>query len=218
MTSPTNNPDTFDAAAETDKTTEAARVQAQLERVTARTPERRRRRFKLQGSTVVLAAVVLAGTGFVAGARVGTNVQKNRNASSSGIGAAGFGRGNFGAGGFGGGTGAGGLGTGGFGAQSTGSSDPLAAALSQASSATTTVPVGPQISGGSITLVDGNTIYVETPSGETVVVETDGSTKVSQTAAGSTASLVEGAHIFLTGLANANGEIKATEVVVSPAP
>lgn len=207
MTSSTNPSNPFDAAADTDKATEAARVQAQLDRVSALTPERRRSRFKLQGSTVILAALVLAGAGFVAGAQVGTNVQKNR-ATTTGAGTGGFGRG----GGFGGGNAGAASGAG---AERGGATDPLAAALSQAS-ATTTVPAGPQVTGGSITLVDGSTIYVETPSGETLIVETDSSTKISKTTEGALESLVEGAQIFLSGTSNESGELQATEVVVAP--
>jgi hypothetical protein len=142
--------------------------------------------------TVVLAALVLLTGGFVGGVQV----QKHWGTapSPSGFPArfnAGAGAGRYGSGG----AARGGAGTG-PGAQGTGRGD------AAASSGTS----------GTVKLVDGSTIYVQTQDGNVVTVNTGGKTTVSAASKSSLKSIKAGQHVTVQGTTGSDGTVTATSV------
>jgi hypothetical protein len=142
--------------------------------------------------TLVLGGVALILAGFLGGALV----QKNYGtaATASGAGA----RAGAGAGGFAGrGTGAGAYG-GGF----TGGTPGGTTGGATAAAATT----------GTVKLVDGDTIYVQTAAGTVVTVKTSGSTTVQTATKGTVKDVKAGQSITVQGAAGTDGTVTATSV------
>jgi hypothetical protein len=143
--------------------------------------------------TVVLAGLVLVAGGFVGGLQV----QKHWGAGPPASGfpgvfnGAGGGAGRYGAGGAGRGAGAYGVPGGGF-----GQSAPAA------SSGTT----------GTVKLVDGSTIYVQTPDGNLITVNTDAKTTVSAASKATVKSIKAGQKVTVQGATGSDGSVAATSV------
>jgi hypothetical protein len=143
--------------------------------------------------TLVLGAVALLLAGFLGGLQVQKHWGTAATASSNGAGFAGLNR-NAG-GGYQGYPGAGRAG-GGFG-NGTG-----AAPSATAAAATT----------GTVKLVDGSTIYVQTPDGTVVTVKTTGTTTVQSAAKSSLKNLKAGQTVTVQGPAGTDGTVTATSV------
>lgn len=147
-------------------------------------------------TTMVLAALVLLAIGFFAGAQVqkryGTPAAGSQASGRSAFAAAGgnFGGGNFGGGGFGG-------------QRQVGQTNPGAAQPSAAASNVTT---------GSVKLVDGTTLYVQTADGNVVTVRTGGTTAIQGTPHGKLSDLTPGTQVTVTGSASGDGVVTATKV------
>jgi hypothetical protein len=65
---------------------------------------------------------------------------------------------------------------------------------------------------GTVKLVDGKTIYLQTSAGTIVQVTTDASTKIQVTRAGTTKDLEAGSTVIVQGTPGAAGTVKATSV------
>ncbi|HEX5203285.1 MAG TPA: hypothetical protein VFW27_25425 [Actinoplanes sp.] len=135
-------------------------------------------------ATVVLGAAVLLVGGFAGGLQA----QKQWGAGSTGGGA-----GNRAAPAFPG------TGAGRFGGRTAA---PAASASSAATAATT----------GTVKLVDGNTIYVQTPGGDIVTVRTDARTRISTARAGKVSDVTAGQSVAVQGAAGSDGTVTATSV------
>jgi len=164
----------------------------------------RRPRAKLPSVTLILVALVVASAGFIGGIVVGKHYGGSRSGgaaafsrfaaaagatSSASTGAArgaGGGFGGFGGGGTGGtGTGFGGAG-GGFGAGNA------------------TI--------GTIKLVDGKTVYVQTTAGDIVQVSTSAATKVTVSTSVPVKDLQPGETVIVQGSKNSSGGVTATSI------
>jgi hypothetical protein len=160
------------------------------EQLAARAPRRYYTR-----ATVVLAGLVLLAGGFLAGAQV----QKNFGTPASGAGRSNGGNNANLANGFGGGrNGTGGFTGGGF----TGGNG---AGPGRGAAPTT----------GTVKLVDGTTVYVQTADGGVVTVRTNGSTAVQVAQPGKLTDLTPGAQVTVQGSAAADGTVTATSVTTS---
>ncbi len=161
----------------------------------------RRPRTKLPSLTVVLVVLVVASAGFIGGVLTG----KHYGSSGSG-GAAGFrlpagvtlpsGAAGGAAGGFGGfpGSGAGG----------TGSSTGGTGAGGGFGTGNATI--------GTIKLVDGKTVYVQTTSGSIVQVTTSSATKVTVSSSAPVKDLTPGTTVIVQGSKNSSGGVTATSI------
>jgi hypothetical protein len=154
----------------------------------------RRPRAKLPSITLILVAIVVASAGFLGGALVG----KHYGSSSSGNLAAAF-RGlaarasssaSAGSGAGGTGTGAGGSGTGGRGGLFGGGNATI----------------------GTIKLIDGGTVYVQTTAGDIVQVATSAGTKVTVSSTVPVKDLQPGETVIVQGSKNSSGAIAATSI------
>ena len=148
----------------------------------------RRPRAKLPSLTLVLAAVVVASAGFLGGALVG----KHYGSSSSGNLAAAFGR---------------------LGARSTTSG----AAGTGSGSAASIGGRGGLFGGGNATvgtikLIDGATVYVQTAAGDIVQVATSPGTKVTVSSTVPVKDLQPGETVIVLGSKNSSGAITATSI------
>ncbi|WP_211592817.1 hypothetical protein [Microbispora sp. H10836] len=65
---------------------------------------------------------------------------------------------------------------------------------------------------GTVKLVDGDKIYVQTPNGGVVTVTTSGETKVQVSRAGKVSDLKPGSFVTVAGAADAQGQVAATAV------
>jgi hypothetical protein len=166
-------------------------------RLAARAPRRYATRV-----TKVLAGLVLVAGGFLAGAQVQKHfgVTPTRT-GQNGAGAAAFagafaGRGTNGAGGQNGAGGANAFGGGqnGGGAQNGGGQS------------------GSNVTTGTVKLVDGSTVYVQTADGNVVTVKTNGSTAVQVTQNGALSDLSPGAQVSVEGSPGGDGVVNATKV------
>jgi hypothetical protein len=141
-----------------------------------------RPRKRARALTLVLAALVIAGAGFVGGVLV----QKHHGTSNSSSSLAGlasrFGRGSGGSGGSGGA--GGGRGAGGFG--------------------------GAEV--GQVKLVDGPNVYVTDTSGNVVKVVTNGASQLSKTDATTVKNIAPGDTVIVRGTQNADGSYTATSL------
>jgi hypothetical protein len=72
---------------------------------------------------------------------------------------------------------------------------------------------GDGVAAGTVTRIDGNTIYVETADGQTVEVRTSGDTDVEVTSDGSVSDLTEGDTVVAQGDPSNDGSIDATSIV-----
>jgi hypothetical protein len=148
----------------------------------------KRPRAKIPSLTLLLAVLLVAGLGFVGGELVG----KHNAGSGSGLNASAL-RSAF-AGRTGAGAGASpgadfsrtGLGGGGFG------------------SGNDTI--------GSVKLIDGSTVYVETTAGTIVQVSTSPSTKITISSTGTTKDLKPGDEVIVAGTKSSSGTVKATSI------
>ena len=161
--------------------------------------------------TVVFAALVIAGAGFVAGIQM----QKHNEPAATGLpaGLAAFanarnGALNGGAGAFAGAVGNRGANAGATGA--TGANGPTGGAAgatpAPASNGTT----------GQIKLVDGSNIYITTSDGSTVKVTTTPTSKVTKSVAGAVGDLKAGDTITVQGAAGTDGTIAASSISQAP--
>ena len=157
--------------------------------------------------TLVLGGVALILAGFLGGALVeksyGTSTSTNaaRGGARAGAGAGGYagrgtGAGAYGGGGFTGGGGFGGTQGGGTGTGTGGTTGAAAAA------ATT----------GTVKLVDGDTIYVQTAAGDVVTVKTSGTTTVQTATKGTVKDVKAGQSITVQGATGTDGSVTATSV------
>jgi hypothetical protein len=133
-------------------------------------------------TTAVLAGLLLVAVGFLAGAQV----QKRWGTTAAAPATAG--RGTFGGGNFGGGN----LGGG---ARPQRSAGP-----------------GAGVTTGTVKLVDGSTVYVETADGNVITVKTTGSTSVELARAGALTDLAPGAKVSVEGQAGGQDVVNATKV------
>jgi hypothetical protein len=152
----------------------------------------RRPRAKLPSLTLVLAAIVVASAGFLGGAMVG----KHYGSSSSGNLAAAFSRlaarssASASAGSGGTGSGFGGSGFGGRGGLFGGGNATV----------------------GTIKLIDGGTVYVQTTAGDIVQVATSTGTKVTVSSTVPVKDLRPGETVIVEGSKNSSGAIAATSI------
>jgi hypothetical protein len=167
-----------------------------LDRELAARPPRRR----LPGATVYLGAGVLVVAGFAGGVQADKHWGNNGNASrTGGLPAA--------AGGFG----AGGQGAGGTGQRQAGRPGALPGGQS-AGGANAPGGAGGGSTLGTVKLVDGKTIYVQTASGGVVQVRTDGSTKISVSKNGTVKDLAPGSTVVVQGAPGKDGTMTATSI------
>jgi hypothetical protein len=71
---------------------------------------------------------------------------------------------------------------------------------------------GTTATAGTVKLVDGSTIYVQTADGSVVTVDTDGETTVSTAKKGKVADVKAGDSITVNGVTGSDGAVTATEV------
>ena len=180
----------------------------------------RRPRAKLPSLTLILVTVVVAAAGFVGGVAVGKHYGK---ASTSGRAAA-FGA--LAAGGAPAGTGsgtrarAGGEGTGasGFGGSGTGGGfGGTGAGTGGGFGGTGTGRTGAGLAGGNATigtikLIDGKTVYVQTTAGDIVQVSTSAGTKVTVSSTVPVKNLQPGETVIVEGSKNSSGGGSATSI------
>jgi hypothetical protein len=142
-------------------------------------------------TTAVLAGLVLVVGGFLAGAQVQKNygTPANGAAGSRGGGASNVAGGNFAGGAFGGRQGGG---------QNPGAAQPSAAAAN--------------VTTGTVKLVDGTTVYVQTADGNVLTVRTNGSTAVQVAQSGALTDLTPGTQISVEGPSTGDGTVTATKV------
>jgi len=161
----------------------------------------RRPRAKLPSVTLVLVALVLASAGFIGGIVVGKHYGNSRSggaaAAFSRFAAAGglpSGAASGSGGGFGGfgGSGAGRAGTGG-----TGTGGAFGAGNATI---------------GTIKLVDGKTVYVQTTAGDIVQVSTSAATKVTVSTSVPVKDLQPGETVIVLGSKNSSGGVAATSI------
>jgi hypothetical protein len=153
------------------------------EELTARAPRRYATR-----TTLVLAGLVLAAGGFLAGAQVQKNFGTPAAASTSSN------RNAFLAGGA-------------FSGQRQGQGGGQAAATGASPSAAVTT--------GKVKLVDGTTVYVETADGTVITVKTSGSTAVQVAQKGALSDLAPGTQVSVEGSPSGDGVVTATKVTGS---
>ena len=154
----------------------------------------RRPRAKLPSLTLVLAAIVVASAGFLGGAMVG----KHYGSSGSGNLAAFRGLAARASASASGGTGGTGSGTG----SSTGSGFAGRGGLFGGGNATV----------GTIKLIDGRTVYVQTTAGDIVQVATSAGTKVTVSSTVPVKDLQPGETVIVQGSKNSSGAIAATSI------
>ena len=152
----------------------------------------RRPRAKLPSLTLVLAAIVVASAGFLGGALVGkhygTSGSGNLAAAFRGLAARASSSASAGSGA--GGTGTGGSGTGGRGGLFGGGNATV----------------------GTIKLIDGGTVYVQTAAGDIVQVATSAGTKVTVSSTVPVKDLKPGETVIVQGSKNSSGAIAATSI------
>ena len=155
-----------------------------------------RPRRRTPSVTVVLVAAVLIVGGFVGGVQADRHWGAKKSSSDPAALLAQFGRGRGTAGGTGG---FGGFGSGGFGGQAGGGT--TGTAQGGAGGGTS----------GTVKLVDGTTIYVQTPSG-IVRVKTTGATKITVAKKATAKALKAGSKVVVQGPAGQDGTVTATSV------
>jgi hypothetical protein len=144
-------------------------------------------------TTAVLAGLVLVAGGFFAGAQV----QKNYGTPANGSAGSRGGASNVAGGNLAGGNFSGRQGGGQNGGQNPGTAQPSA---------------GAGVTTGTVKLVDGTTVYVQTPDGNVLSVRTNGSTAVRVTQSGALTDLTPGTQVSVEGPASSDGTVTATKV------
>jgi hypothetical protein len=162
------------------------------EQLAAREPRR-----YFSRATAILAALVLATGGFLAGAQVQKHWGVSSGTTAAGAGAGAGNNAAAGAGFAGGGQRAG------RGGQN-GTAAPGASTGTQGATSNTTT--------GTVKYVDGTTIYVTTPDGQTVTVRTTPSTAVSVSQKGALTDLAVGAQVTVEGAPGDAGVVNATKL------
>jgi hypothetical protein len=168
-------------------------------------------------ATAVLAALVLLAAGFFAGAQVQKNYGTSTNASGRTAGGSNLagagGAGNFGGGGFAGRQGGpnGGTGTGGATGGTTGGTG-TGGTGTGSGAGTGAAAGGGNVTTGTVKLVDGTTVYIQTSDGTVVTVKTNGSTSVQVAQSGALSDLTPGAQVTVEGSAGSDGTVTATKV------
>jgi hypothetical protein len=168
-----------------------------LERDLAARPPRRR----LPGATVYLGAGVLVVAGFVGGVQADKHWGGDDNAA---------GRGGFPA--AAGGAGAAGQRAGGAGRRQGGTAAGGQQGGQGAGGANAPGGTGAGATFGTVKLVDGKTVYVQTSTGGVVQVKTDGSTKINVSKKGTVKDLAPGSTIIVSGTAGQDGTMTATSI------
>jgi hypothetical protein len=149
----------------------------------------RRPRAKLPSLTLVLAAIVVASAGFLGGAMVGKHYGSSGTgnlAAFRGLAARASASASGGTGGTGSGTGSGFGGRGGL--------------------------FGGNATVGTIKLIDGRTVYVQTTAGDIVQVATSAGTKVTVSSTVPVKDLQPGETVIVQGSKNSSGAIAATSI------
>jgi hypothetical protein len=152
----------------------------------------RRPRAKLPSLTLVLAAIVVASAGFLGGALVG----KHYGSSSSGNLAAAFSRLA--------GARAGATASAGSGSSGSGSGSGFGGRSGLFGGGNATI--------GTIKLIDGGTVYVQTTAGDIVQVATSAGTKVTVSSTVPVKDLQPGETVIVEGSKNSSGAIAATSI------
>jgi hypothetical protein len=159
----------------------------------------RRPKVRLPSLTMTLTIVAVLGLGFMAGALVGKHYGSTSSSSAAGFGA--FTR--FGAGG----------------AASSGGTSSSASSATSGSSGSSGFPGRSGLFGGSgaatfgtIKLVDGNIVYVQTETGSIVQVTTSAATKVTASTSVPLKDLTPGETVIVEGTTKANGSVAATSI------
>jgi hypothetical protein len=152
----------------------------------------KRPRARVPSLTLLLGALLVAGLGFVGGAMLGKH---DASSGGSGLSVAAL-RSEFAGTGTGASTGTSGRTGSGFGRSGFGSS------LFGSGNATI----------GSVKLVDGSTVYIETTEGSIVQVSTSSSTKVTISSTGTVKDLQPGDEVVVSGTKNASGTVAATSI------
>jgi hypothetical protein len=156
----------------------------------------RRPKVRLPSLTMTLMVAAVLGIGFVGGALVGKHYGSSSSSSPAGFGA--FTR------------------FGGAGAAGTSSSASAAPAGSSGSSGFPGRGGGGLFGGGgtfgTIKLVDGNIVYVQTETGSIVQVTTSAATKVTASTSVPLKDLTPGETVIVEGTTKANGSVAATSI------
>ena len=147
----------------------------------------KRRRKKLPALTVALALAAA----IAAGALLGVEAQKHWGSSTSATSTRGFPSGFPGAGG----------------GSASGSGFPSGAGFGAAGFAAGGTS-------GTVTLIKGSTLYVTDTSGNTVLVHTSATSRVSKTVAGTVKSVHPGDSVTVVGTKNTNGSYSARQVTI----
>ncbi len=147
----------------------------------------KRRRKKLPALTVALALAAA----IAAGAILGVEAQKHWGSSTSATSTRGFPSGFPGAGG----------------GSASGSGFPSGAGFGAAGFAAGGTS-------GTVTLIKGSTLYVTDTSGNTVLVHTSATSRVSKTVAGTVKSVHPGDSVTVVGTKNKNGSYSARQVTI----
>ncbi len=163
-----------------------------------------RPRYKVGALTVILAALLVAGGGFL----VGAQIQKHEGGSGTSSTAAAFAR-RAAAGGFAGGA-AGAGGTGGFAGGAGGGAGAGTRTGSGATGGTSTPAVPAAI--GTVVSVSGQTMVLKNLGGQQVTVHLSATTTVTKTIGA--ADLAAGQTVAVTGTAAADGSVTATNVKI----
>lgn len=150
----------------------------------------KRRRKKLPALTVALALAAA----IAAGALLGVEAQKHWGSSTSATSTRGFPSGFPGAGG----------------CSASGSGFPSGAGFGAAGFAAGGTS-------GTVTLIKGSTLYVTDTSGNTVLVHTSATSRVSKTVAGTVKSVHPGDSVTVVGTKNKNGSYQARQVTIGAA-
>jgi hypothetical protein len=156
----------------------------------------KRPRARIPSLTLLLVVLLVAGGGFIGGEYVGKD---NANASSTGVSASALRSAFAGRGGTGTGTGA----SPGASTSTSGRSGFLGGGFLGGSGGATI---------GSVKLVDGSTLYVETASGSVVQVSTSPSTKITISSTGTVKDLAPGDEVIVSGSTGKSGTVAATSI------
>jgi hypothetical protein len=160
----------------------------------------KRPRARIPSLTLLLAILLVAGLGFIGGEQVG----KNDSSSGSGFNAAALRSAFAGRAGTGRtGTGTGGTGTSGTGGTGTGGAGGFAGGGFGGSGNATI---------GSVKLIDGSTVYVETSTGTVVQVKVSPSTKITFSSSGTIKDLQPGEEVIVAGTTGSGGSVSATSI------
>jgi hypothetical protein len=154
----------------------------------------KRRRKKLPALTVALALAAA----IAAGAILGVEAQKHWGSSTSATSTRGFPSGFPGAGG----------------GSASGSGFPSGAGFGAAGAGFGAAGFAAGGTSGTVTLIKGSTLYVTDTSGNTVLVHTSATSRVSKTVAGTVKSVHPGDSVTVVGTKNKNGSYSARQVTI----